>query len=177
MPRSSPTARARIDTPANTPPVNWRPWVTQTWRIIPRASRGGWKLGFRWRRQHREIRHLNLHAPVLSRTRALHFAAHRRGQSPQWRRRKLLMSCRNSQRLNKTCCRTCNRDTSLKLIRSVGTRFCGGYGLPAKHQDQESRFCRRHQLRGPPCETVHLPRLFKIAALGTSHQGDKVGTH
>ena len=24
------TARTRIDTPANTPPVNWRPWVTRT---------------------------------------------------------------------------------------------------------------------------------------------------
>ena len=50
MLRSSPTARARIDTPANTPPVNWRPWATRTSRIIPRESRDGWKLVFQWRR-------------------------------------------------------------------------------------------------------------------------------
>ncbi len=46
-PRSSPTVRTSIDTPANTLPVNWRRWVTQTWRTIPKVSRAGWKLGFR----------------------------------------------------------------------------------------------------------------------------------
>src|ERR1017187_611652 len=50
MLRSSPTARTRIDTPANTPPVNWRLWATRTSRITPRASRDGWKRGFLWRR-------------------------------------------------------------------------------------------------------------------------------
>jgi hypothetical protein len=35
--------------PANTPPVNWRPWVTPTWRTILRGSRGGWKPGSPWR--------------------------------------------------------------------------------------------------------------------------------
>ena len=50
MRKSLPTARTRIDTPANTPPVNWRPWVTPMWRIIPRENRGGWKLDFQWRR-------------------------------------------------------------------------------------------------------------------------------
>jgi hypothetical protein len=50
MLRSSPTARTRIDTPANTPPVNWRPWVTRTLGIILRANRAGWKQGTRWRK-------------------------------------------------------------------------------------------------------------------------------
>ncbi len=50
MLRSSPTARTRIDTPVHTPPVNWRPWATPKWRIIPRASKDGWKLAFRWRK-------------------------------------------------------------------------------------------------------------------------------
>src|ERR1035438_6940566 len=59
MLRSSHTARARIDTPANTPPVNWRLWATRTLRIILRASRGGWKPGFRWKRQHRNSRDLS----------------------------------------------------------------------------------------------------------------------
>jgi hypothetical protein len=54
MLRSSPTARARIDTPANTPPVNWRSWVTPTSRIIQRASKDGWKRGFQWRRLRRD---------------------------------------------------------------------------------------------------------------------------
>jgi len=39
-----------IETPANMPPVNWRPWVTPTWRIIPRESKDGWKRDFQWRR-------------------------------------------------------------------------------------------------------------------------------
>ncbi len=50
MLRLSPTVRTRFDTPANTLPVNWRRWVTQTWRTIRTASRGGWKQGSRWRR-------------------------------------------------------------------------------------------------------------------------------
>jgi hypothetical protein len=32
------------------PPVNWRQWVTPTWRIIPRASKDGWKRDYQWRR-------------------------------------------------------------------------------------------------------------------------------
>ena len=44
------TVRTRIDTPANTPPVNWRPWATRTWRTIPKANRVGWKQGSRWRK-------------------------------------------------------------------------------------------------------------------------------
>jgi len=48
--RSSPTARTIIDTPANTLPVNWRRWVTRTWRTILTVNRAGWKLGFRWKR-------------------------------------------------------------------------------------------------------------------------------
>src|ERR1700733_3143289 len=31
-----------IDTPTNTPPVNWRPWVTRTWRTTPMANRVRW---------------------------------------------------------------------------------------------------------------------------------------
>ena len=50
MLRSSPTVRTRIDMPANTLPVNWRRWATRTWRTILKESKGGWKLGFRWRR-------------------------------------------------------------------------------------------------------------------------------
>src|SRR5580698_247379 len=50
MQRSLPTARTRIDTPANTPPVNWRPWATRTLGIILRVKRAGWKQGSRWRR-------------------------------------------------------------------------------------------------------------------------------
>ena len=50
MLRSSPTARACIETPAHMPPVNWRQWVTPTWRIIPKANWAGWKPGFRWKR-------------------------------------------------------------------------------------------------------------------------------
>src|ERR1700739_796870 len=50
MLRSSPTVRTRIDMPANTLPVNWRRWATRTWRIIPKASRGGWKQVFPGRR-------------------------------------------------------------------------------------------------------------------------------
>jgi hypothetical protein len=44
----------------------------------------------------------------------------------KWRRKKLLISCRNSQRLNKTYFRTSKMDTSLKLIRSAAIQFCGG---------------------------------------------------
>jgi hypothetical protein len=43
----------------------------------------------------------------------------------KWRRKKLLISCRNSRRLNKTYFRTSKTDTSLKLIRSAATQFCG----------------------------------------------------
>jgi hypothetical protein len=46
--------RTRIDTPANTLPVNWRRWATRTWRTIPKANRAGWKRGFRWRRLHKK---------------------------------------------------------------------------------------------------------------------------
>jgi hypothetical protein len=42
----------------------------------------------------------------------------------KWRRRKLLVSCRNSQRLNKTYFRTSRTATSLKLIRSAAIQFC-----------------------------------------------------
>jgi hypothetical protein len=52
--RSSPTAQTRIDTPANTLPVNWRRWATKTWRTIPKANRAGWKRGFPWRKLRRE---------------------------------------------------------------------------------------------------------------------------
>ena len=54
MPKSSPTVPTRIDTPENTLPVNWQRWVTRTWRIIPKASRGGWKQAFPWRRLHKK---------------------------------------------------------------------------------------------------------------------------
>ena|ERR1700684_1245074 len=49
------SAVTRIDTPANTPPVNWRPWATRRLRIIPRGSRDGWKQGFRWKRPRRVV--------------------------------------------------------------------------------------------------------------------------
>ena len=45
--KSSHIGRTHIDMPANTPPVHWRPWGTRTWRTIQKASRAGWKLGFR----------------------------------------------------------------------------------------------------------------------------------
>ncbi len=47
-------------------------------------------------------------------------ASYRIRRAKQWRRRKLLISCRNSPRLNKTYFRTSKTDTSLKLIRSAG---------------------------------------------------------
>ena len=31
-------ARTTIDTPANTLPVNWRRWVTRTWRTTPKQG-------------------------------------------------------------------------------------------------------------------------------------------
>src|ERR1700683_4023727 len=37
-------------TPADALPVNWRRWVTRTWRTILRGSRGRWKPGSQWRR-------------------------------------------------------------------------------------------------------------------------------
>jgi hypothetical protein len=43
----------------------------------------------------------------------------------RWRRRKLLIPCRNSQRLNKTYFPTSKMDTGLKLIRSAATQFGG----------------------------------------------------
>lgn len=52
--RLSAIARTRIDMPANTLPVNWRRWATRTWRTIPKASRGGWKQVFPWRRLHKK---------------------------------------------------------------------------------------------------------------------------
>jgi hypothetical protein len=43
----------------------------------------------------------------------------------KWRRKKLLVPCRNSQRLNKTYFRTSKTATSLKLIHSAAIQFCG----------------------------------------------------
>jgi len=34
-----------IDTPANTPPVNWRRWVTRTWGTIPEGKQGWMEAG------------------------------------------------------------------------------------------------------------------------------------
>ena len=43
----------------------------------------------------------------------------------EWRKRKLFVCRQNSQRLNKIYSRTWKTATSLKLIRSAATRFCG----------------------------------------------------
>jgi hypothetical protein len=51
----------------------------------------------------------------------------------EWRRRKLLISCPNSPRLNKTYFPTSKADTSLKQIRSAATQFSGGCKIMKKH--------------------------------------------
>jgi len=41
-------------------------------------------------------------------------------------KKKIMISCRNSQERNKTYFLTSETDTSLEPIRSTATQFCGG---------------------------------------------------